>query len=91
MINDRRDNSWKISKQINLSEIVSVLIIFITIVSFFFALDNKIAINSHDIEIIKEQRRQDTEQIQKRLDKIDDNISKIADKLYYGKTKNDVR
>lgn len=84
-------SDWHLDKKLNLGHLVTTVVLALTAFGYINAIDKKIEANAINIEVIKEQqvqdvkrfgeqRKEDIQRVEKRLDSINTKLDKLLSK-----------
>jgi hypothetical protein len=80
-MSDPNNNSsrWRMDKTVNISHLVVTVGLVVSAVMLMYSaeLDKRIAVNTQSITHVKEQREEDGQRIEKRLDSINEKLDKL--------------
>tara|TARA_Y100000310_G_scaffold342527_1_gene446177 strand:- start:23363 stop:23605 length:243 start_codon:yes stop_codon:yes gene_type:complete len=70
-------SGWQVSKVINLGDMLTIIIMGISLFLAYNSIDKRIDSNAQRIEFLKEQRDEDVRRVEKRLDSIDKKLDQL--------------
>lgn len=77
---NQSDAGWKISKVINLGDVITIVIMVASMFVAYNELDKRVEANTQSIKFAKEQRNEDVQRVEKRLEGIDKKLDRLLDK-----------
>ena len=83
MSNDQENNNsgWHVKRSLDVGHIITTLVIAVSAVTAFSGQNEKISLNAQRIDYLESQRTEDSERVEKRLDKIEEKIDRLPNSI----------